>query len=162
MITINKIISEVGRVLCGQFGDECTYYAEEVKQGLKEPCFFISCISPKDRLLIGNFNSHVLGKRYYRQNRLCIQYFPESQTRGREESYDVAEQMCLCLEMLDCDGDLLRGTDMGYEFVDGVMSFFINYNYFVYVTREPTFMGEIRNNVNIALADTVGAKTSER
>ena len=148
MITINKIISAVSRALSEEFGEEHTIYTEEVKQGLKEPCFFISCISPKERLLIGNFNFHVLGKRYYRQNRFCVQYFPESQTRGREESYDVAEKMCLCLEMLECDGDLLRGTDMGYEFVDGVMSFFINYNYFVYVTREPIVMGEISSKVN--------------
>lgn len=147
MITIGKIISAVGRALCDTFGEGYACYTEEVRQGAKEPCFFISCISPKERLLIGNFNSHVLGQRYFRQNRLCIQYYPQSKTRGREESYETAEQMCLCLEMLRCGEDLLRGTDMGYEFVDGVLSFFVDYNYFVYVTREPTPMEEIKNNV---------------
>lgn len=144
MITINGIISAVSSALCEEFGERYTIYTEEVRQGLEEPCFFISCISPKDRLLIGNFNSHVLGKRYYRQNRLCIQFFPENRERWREESYDTAEAMYLCLETLDCEGDLVRGTDMRYELVDGVMSFFIDYNYFVYVSRETEVMGEVK------------------
>ena len=38
---INAIISGISITLDGAFGYEV--YGEEIKQGLKEPCFFIKC-----------------------------------------------------------------------------------------------------------------------
>lgn len=66
MITINSIVEAIGAALSEEFGDEVTVYAEEIKQGLLEPCFFISCINPSDRQLLGNANRHFLASRYYR------------------------------------------------------------------------------------------------
>ena len=36
------------------------------------------------------------------------------------------------LEIIDVDGDLCRGTEMHYEVVDDVLSFFVNYDMYVY------------------------------
>ena len=98
MITVNLIIEAIAAALNGEFGEEYAVYAEEVKQGLSEPCFFISCINPSDRQLLGNANRHFLAARYYRENRFCIQYFPLEENNGRQESYDKAERLFGCLE----------------------------------------------------------------
>lgn len=147
MITINSIIEAIGTALNKEFGEKYTVYAEEVKQGLSEPCFFISCINPSDRQLLGNANRHVLAARYYRENRFCIQYFPRDENNGRRESYGAAERLFECLEEITADDDIVRGTDMNFEYSDGILSFFVNYNFFVYRTREPTVMEKLNRDI---------------
>lgn len=148
MITVNSIIDAVGAALNEEFGDNYTVYAEEIKQGLTEPYFFISCINPSDRQMLGNSNCHFFASRYYRENRFCIQYFPLDENNGRQESYGIAEQLFSCLEEITVEGELLRGTNMNFEYVDGILSFFVSYNFFVYKTREPTLMGDLKRDVN--------------
>ncbi|MCI8604431.1 MAG: hypothetical protein HFE79_09865 [Ruminiclostridium sp.] len=147
MITVNLIIEAIAAALNGEFGEEYAVYAEEVKQGLSEPCFFISCINPSDRQLMGNANRHFLAARYYRENRFCIQYFSLDENNGRRESYDKAERLFGCLEEISADGDIIRGTDMNFEYTDGILSFFVSYNFFVYRTREPTVMEKFERDV---------------
>lgn len=147
MITVNLIIEAIAAALNGEFGEEYAVYAEDVKQGLSEPCFFISCINPSDRQLMGNANRHFLAARYYRENRFCIQYFSLDENNGRRESYDKAERLFGCLEEISADGDIIRGTDMNFEYTDGILSFFVSYNFFVYKTREPTVMEKFERDV---------------
>ena len=121
MITVNLIIEAIATALNGEFGEEYTVYAEDVKQGL--------------------------AARYYRENRFCIQYFPLEENNGRQESYDKAERLFGCLEEISADGDIIRGTDMNFEYTDGILSFFVSYNFFVYRTREPTVMEKFGRDV---------------
>ncbi len=148
MITVNSIVEAVGAALNAEFGDGCTVYAEEIKQGFETPCFFISCINPSDRQLLGNANRHVLAARYYRENRFCIQYFPRDENNGRRESYGAAERLFECLEEITADDDIVRGTDMNFEYTDGILSFFVSYNFFAYKTREPTLMEKLSRDVS--------------
>lgn len=126
---INSIIQAISISLYAEFGYE--NHMEEIKQDLKEPCFFISCINPTTILL--------LWKRYFRKNQFCIQYFPESDKK-QAECNDIAERMTWCLEYITADGTLLRGTKMKYEVVDRVLNFFVNYDCFVYRVEEATPM----------------------
>ena len=121
---INSIIEAISIALNKEFGDEYRLYADNIEQGLQEPCFFISCINPT--------NSLFLGKRYFRENLFCIQYFPKDHSREKEECNETAERLFLCLEWLTVDGELTRGTKMRSETVDGVLNFFVNYDMFVY------------------------------
>ena len=50
---INSIIRAISVSLNNEFGDNYTIYTETVEQGLKEPCFFISCINPTNNLFLG-------------------------------------------------------------------------------------------------------------
>lgn len=139
---INSIIEAIGVALNEEFnsddGEKYTIYANEVKQGLKEPCFFISCINPTQRLF---FN-----KRYFRENGFCIQYFPEDKNWEKEECNAVIERLYCCLEWLTVTGDLVRGTKMRGETVDGVLSFFVNYDMFVYFAQTKTpIMDELQH-----------------
>ncbi len=138
---INSIIQSISISLNAEFGDGYTNYTESVEQGLQEPCFFIFCVNPTNELF--------LGRRYFRQNQFCIQFFPEDKDRAKEECNAVAEQMYLCLEWLTVTGDLVRGTKMRYEVVDGVLNFFVNYDMFVYKVEESVPMEEITEDISV-------------
>lgn len=119
---ITKIAESISSVLYSEYGYE--NYIESIEQGLNEPCFFIQ-----------NLNSNIKkypGKRYFKQNSFCIQYFPKSHTN--REMYAVGENLLLLLETIPYESGLIRGTQMNYEIVDDVLNFFVNYNFFV---REP-------------------------
>ena len=125
---INSIIESISISLNAEFGDKYKIHREAKKQGLQEPCFFIQCLNPTEKLF--------LGKRYFRQNQFCIQYFPEDGAHINEECCAVAERMLMCLEYLDVGDDLVMGTKMRYEVVDGILHFFVNYDLFVYKVVE--------------------------
>ena len=93
---INSIVEAISCSLNKEFGDDYEIHNEEIKQGLKEPCFFIACLNPNNNLFFG--------KRYERTNQFCIQYFPQSAKKQRECA-DVAERMYDCLEYITTDGD---------------------------------------------------------
>ena len=132
---INSIIEAISIALNAEFGDEYRIYADNIEQGLIEPCFFISCINPTNNLFFG--------RRYFRENMFCIQYFPKDSSREKEECNETAERLFLCLELLTVNGDLVRGTKMRSETVDGVLNFFVNYDMFVYLKGEETPVMEI-------------------
>ena len=138
---INSIIEAISISLNEEFGDDYTNYTEEINQGLEEPCFFISCLNPTQRLFFG--------KRYFRENQFCIQYFSFDKMREKEECNDVAERLFSCLEYITVTGDLVRGTKMKYEFADGILNFFVNYDMFVYKkTDSPDVMEKLSKNVS--------------
>lgn len=143
---INAIIEAISVALNGEFGDSYEIHMEEIEQGLEEPCFFIFCLNPSSDLF--------LGKRYFRTNPFCIQYFPESNEKQRECN-GVAERMYDCLEYVTMDGDSepIRGTKMKHEVVDGVLNFFVNYDCFVYKAAEQTAMGEMKLETQVKEGD---------
>lgn len=121
---INSMIESISISLNAEFGDRYKIYREAKRQGLEEPCFFIQCLNPTEKLFFW--------KRYFRQNQFCIQYFPEDEFNGRQECYAVAERLFSCLEYLDVGGGPVMGTKMKYEVVDGILHFFVDYDLFVY------------------------------
>jgi hypothetical protein len=120
---INKIIDGISISLNAEFGDDYKIYTESIEQGLKEPCFSIVCVNPTNELF--------RGKKYFRKNLFCIQYFPKGEDK-RSECMDVLERMFDCLEVIKAGEDLQRGTSMHGEVVDQVLNFFVNYDMFVY------------------------------
>lgn len=139
---INSIIAAISVALNAEFG--YVNHMEEIKQDLVEPCFFIQCVNPTTELF--------LGKRYFRQNQFCIQYFPKSDKKERECN-EVAEKMIWCLEYITVDGQKMRGTKMKHNVVDGVLNFFVNYDCFVYKAAEQTAMGEMKLETQVKEGD---------
>lgn len=137
---INSIIESISISLNAEFGDEYTTYTESIEQGLNEPCFFLSCINPTNRVY--------LGKRYFRENQFCIQYFPADKDQAKEECNAVAERLFSCLEYITVTGNLVRGTKMKYEVVDGVLNFFVNYDLFVFMAADSDAMENLSADVN--------------
>ena len=120
---INKIIDGISVAINSEFGDSHEIYTESVNQDLSDGSFSILCLNPA----IEQF----LGKRYFRTNKFCIHYFPKTD-EPRSECQSVIDRLMDCLEIIAVQGDLVRGTKMNSEIVDGVLSFFVNYDLFVY------------------------------
>lgn len=145
---INQIISSVGITLKQEFGSEYEMHMEEYKQDLKKPCFFIQCLQPTIQ--------RYLGKRCQRTNPIHIQYHPRSEEHIREECNDVAERMIWCLEYISLDEEKYRGTKMKYEIVEGILNFYVNYDFFVYRIAESTPMGIMQSNHEVKEGDECG------
>lgn len=137
---IEKIIDGILSAIHGEFGDGYKLYTEEVKQGLKTPCFFILCINPN----IKRFR----GQRYLHSNQFMIQYLTDNKDIKAEHA-DVAERLYSCLEYITVDGDLMAGKDMSVESMDEVLNFGVNYDMFTY-----------RPKAGINMEEFAGAETS--
>ena len=120
---INEITDGISLAITSDFGDTYEIYTESIKQGLNEPCFSILCLNPT--------LEQFMGKRYFRTNQFCIHYFPSSDEK-RSECHAVAERLFGVLEYITVGDDLIRGTEMHCEIVDDVLSFFVNYDLYVY------------------------------
>lgn len=137
---INSIIDSIAIALHAEFGNAYRIYTENVEQGLKEPCFFIQCIHSS--------SEQTLDRRYHRRHQLCITYFPETKDEERKEIQKVIDRLYLCLEYVAMDG-WIRGIGMHTEIVDDVLSFFVNYDYFVHRIEEMNPMQGVSHNTNI-------------
>ena len=136
---INDVVNAIAIKLNQGFGEDYTIYTESIEQGLEEPCFFI--------VLLTSRQSQVVGKRYFREQPFDIHYFPSTKDANME-MHDVVDRLNDALEYITTiSGDLLRGTSINHEIVDGVLHFFVNYNFHVYKVTDPTDpMGDLKIN----------------
>ena len=123
---IKSMMEAISTALYRQYGYE--NHMEEIKQGLEEPCFFIACI---DREM-----KRYPSGRYREQSQFAIQYFPKSRDAPNAECLEVAEQLQWCLEDINVNGNVLHGSDMHSEIIDGVLNFFVSYNFFMRKAQE--------------------------
>lgn len=131
---INDIVDAVCVALFNEFSDEYEIYTELIKQGVKEPCFFVHSSKPKSEIY--------LGKRFKKTNQINIQYFP-SKSEKNLECNDVLERLYQCLSVLDYKDLLVRGSNMQGNIVDEVLNFSISYNFFTYEEDEVFIMEKL-------------------
>lgn len=129
---INSIIEAIAVAINAEFGDGYKIHDENVKQGFTEPCFFVSCVNPT--------HERFLSDRFFRENPFVIQYFPENKQAERQECNGVADRLEMCLEWITVTGDPVMASRMHYEIIDGILNFFVNYNFFVIRTPEKSMM----------------------
>lgn len=139
---ISSIIKGISVAINTEFGDGYTIYTESIEQGLKEPCFFISCLNPTNKVFFG--------ERYFRTNQMCIQYIPTNTSVEKEECNAVVERLFNCLEYITVGEDPVKGSKMNSEIVDGILNFFVNYDLFIMkLKNEEVAMNEILKNVAV-------------
>ena len=121
---VNEILTGISVKLNQVFGEGYEIYGDsDVVQGLTEPCFFIAILQPSQ--------SKLIGQRYFRQHPFDVQYFPKD-SGNNVELHDEASELYDDLEYITLlNGDLVHGTSMEYEIVDGVLHFKVNYNMFL-------------------------------
>ena len=141
---VNKVIDAISIAIDEEFNAESTgyeIYTQPVSQGLTEPCFSIVVVNSKIGLFRGN--------RYFKEHMFCIHYFPATED-VQSECFGVQERLQDALELIPMDEDvLIRGTNMHGEMSDGVLSFFVNYNFFVYKQKETeTAMETVASDIN--------------
>lgn len=120
----NDIITGIIQKLRDTFGSETTIYVDEEKQELSEPCFFIRILTVSQDLVIRN--------RYRRVYSLDIEYRPEEREKIARELAEVADTLSMALEYISIGDNLTRGSGIHYEVQDGVLHFFIDYDFFVF------------------------------
>lgn len=124
MITVNSVLDSVIAALNQNFPNISTY-SEESEQGLEEPYFYVKMFPVAQKQL--------LGQRYQRNHSFDIHYFAGS----NEALHDMAEQLYDKLELISVADSLVRGSGMRHEIVDGVLHWFVAYNFQVRRSVEP-------------------------
>lgn len=118
VVTINDIRTAVFHRLAEKFPD-IKRYGEEIRQGFEEPCFFVK--------LLNASQTKELHPRYMRTHSFDIHYFPRDESNA--DAHAMAEQLYDALEVVEFNGQKYRGTRMNHEIVDGVLHFFVEYNF---------------------------------
>ncbi|MFJ7971319.1 DUF6838 family protein [Psychrobacillus sp. NPDC096389] len=128
---IKDVITAISIKLYETFGEAYEIYTESIEQGFQEPAFFISLLNPDKNQVIGN--------RYHKTLPFDIHYFG----RGNMDAYGTLDKLMDEMEYIKLlNGSLLRGTKMKGEVVDGVLHFFVHYNFHVYKATDPVPMME--------------------
>ena len=137
---VNSILTAVTKQLGKTFGTSYRYYVEDVEQGLLKPCFTVDTLLPLQRS-----RSKVL---YDRTMPLVIHYFSDSTNNLKNDCYSMSEQIVECLEYLSFKDTLLRGEDISWQIVDGVLQVFVTYKFTTKkVLAEETGMENIAETV---------------
>ena len=108
--------------LYGTFGDDYNIYIDKVEQGFENPCFFVSLVDwYSDELIMGREKVHT---------QFNITYYPENEDEPTDECLDVIPKIKDCLRIIELEnGDKMRGTDMDAKIVDGMVQFYVTYDF---------------------------------
>ena len=137
---VNSIIDGISIKLGEVFGENIDIYSESIKQGFKEPCFFIKTVSTSE--------DKMLASRYFRNNSFDIHYFPSENSEKNKEMLNIAEDLYLNMEFISLvNGDELYGHKLKHEIIDDVLHFQINYDMFI---KKPST--KLDNMENISLS----------
>ncbi len=136
---IHAVLKGISDALSLEFG--YGVYIEEIPQDLQEPCFFISCVQSAVR--------QQSIKSYFMENQFGVQFILNSQANPNAKCYETAEKLIWRLEIIQADCGSLRGSKMKYEVVDGVLHFFVNYDFYMKKTEEQTVMAELKSQINM-------------
>ena len=105
-----------------------------VEQELTPPCFLVEKVHGGQKKEIGS--------RYKNNNYFDIKYFTETE-KPALEFLEVEERLYSCLEYIEIEGSQTKGTDMKVNVIDGVLHFFVNYNFHVFRTEQKEPMKKI-------------------
>lgn len=140
---VNKIVDGISVKLNQSFGDGFQiYFDEDVKQGLTEPCFFI--------LPLNISQGNMIGSRKFRSNPFDIHYFPEVNGSNLELQTMASNLYAALSNITLIDGDIVNGSNLHHEVIDGILHFFVNFNMFIRFVEDevdPMETVEINNNV---------------
>jgi hypothetical protein len=151
-LTINLLINAIAAALKRRYGYKV--YARELRQGFKDPCFFIEVLPSRGR--------RTGYRRLERLQVFCIHFFPkgfdkltkmdeviyldeepranpspsESDRDFEMEVYTVAEELYGLLELVEVSDRVFngstikcKGSGMGYSISEGVLHFNVNFSY---------------------------------
>lgn len=118
---VNSIINAITKQLGSTFGTNYRYYVEDIEQSFIPPCFHVGV-----RIPIQRSTSPVL---YERTMPVVIHFFSDNDSKKIADSYSMGERIVECLEYLPFKNTTLRGENISYQMVDGVLQVFITYSF---------------------------------
>ncbi len=129
------IAKSVGSAIAGE---DSLVYIEALPQGFKSPCFFVrelkrSCV-------------RTVGERFRQKSEIEIRYYPKDRLAAREECSTVSDSLFEGLEFVQTDEGLLHGVEKRSEIKDGVLSFYVSFEFFTLVEKKVEKMGRLDIN----------------
>ena len=103
-------------------------YTDNIRQGLDVPCFLITPLISTENELLGN--------RYERSYPFMVQYFPKEDAY-QAECAEVQEKLFNCLEYINVNENVVRGTDMSGRIVNDILNFEVTYDRMIWKVRNP-------------------------
>lgn len=117
---IAKIVAGISGALHKTFGESYMVYADRVEQGLCPPCFSIVLLSCTEKPGIGGRKRSLLP--------FDILFF--SPCSGKQQAiWEIGMRMKTALQQIQVDGMPMNGSKIRWEQSDGVLHFYVNYNY---------------------------------
>ncbi len=101
---------------------DCRVYAEALPQGFKAPCFFVREIK--------RTSARTVGERFHHRAEVEIVYYPKDKLNPREECYAVSNALFEYLEFVKSDEGLVHGVDKRSEVENGVLKFYVSFDFF--------------------------------
>ena len=139
---IGEVIRSAIVVKLRELFPDITVYKEKIEQGIRYPHFFILPLNTTYEKELG-----LRGWVYYQVN---IRYRP---TQDFNSKYSDLEQfgtdLMWALDTITVAGYPLRGRDMNYQIVDGVLQFFINFRMRIKQEQEIEKMLVLTNSAEI-------------
>lgn len=102
-------------------------YGEEIKQGFKEPCFFVK--------VLDSDMSKELGRRYKENLDFDVHYFSDKEDINSDCFY-IVDRLCEVLESIEVNGLRFGANKMKHEVIDGVLHFTLQFNHHVFKQLE--------------------------
>ena len=118
---VNDILDAITTQLGQTFGNSYHYYVENVEQDLQKPCFTVDMLEPRERSI--NYN------RYKRTMPMVVHYFNEERDTNKKDCYAMGERLIDCLEYLNFKDTILRGENISWQLVDGVLQVLLTYTF---------------------------------
>ncbi|RXI46267.1 hypothetical protein DP145_06735 [Clostridium tetani] len=128
MANINDLRIRINQALDKEFPNTIIY-GEKIKQGFEEPCFFIK--------VLNSAQDKELNRRYKKNVYFDIHYFSDKEDIN-SDCNNMADKLYEVLEYIKVGNSLCRSTDMTHEVIDGVLHFFLQFNYHVIKEIEKT------------------------
>lgn len=129
---LNDIVSAISIKLHEAFGDSFEIYTGQVRQGLKPPCFIVSFVSQQ--------RTQYVGAQSRLANLFTVTYIPENVGEWAE-CIGIQCRLAPALGYITVGSDLLRGTGINSQLIDGALVFTANYDYSVNTVAYEEAMG---------------------
>lgn len=140
MDNINDLKLGINKILRSKFSN-IAVHDEDIKQGFEKPCFFIS--------VLNSYQKKEFNRRYRKNICFDIHYFSYKENVNNEFS-NIADNLYEALEYVKINKNLYRANNMRHEVIDGVLHFFLNFNYHVFKRVEKeSKMRNLMNGVNL-------------
>ena len=127
--------------LNAKFGDTYNVYYDDIEQGFENPCFFVSLVDwYSDPLIMGREKVHT---------QYNVTFYPQNEDEPTDECYEMIPKLRECLRMITLEnGDIHRGIDMDAKVVDGMVQFYVTYNFETIEKESDNFMASYAERVN--------------
>lgn len=139
---IGEVIRSAIVVKLRELFPDITVYKEKIEQGIRYPHFFILPLNTTYEKELG-----LRGWVYYQVN---IRYRPTQDFNSKYSDLEqVGTDLMWALDTITVAGYPLRGRDMNYQIVDGVLQFFINFRMRIKQEQEIEKMLVLTNSAEI-------------